>query len=386
MTSFRSSEDAFHDVARAATGLRDFGDPRYLEGLRTLLGSLDDESALSEVGDLVVRGMIVEALKGRLRSEQQFARLSQAESTTIKAPIFIVGLPRTGTTALHHLLCQNPALQGLELWLSGSPKPRPPREAWMQDADFRASDAQTRALYERSPEMKAIHFMSADLPDECWRLFSQDFAHSSWEAQARIPSYSRWWASHDMRPVYRRHRRNIEVIGHREPDRRWLLKDATHLFALDALLDVYPDACIVQTHRDPRRLIGSVCSLCWSSRRPINEVDDPGEFGRAILALWERAIFSTLSVRRARPEARVFDLPFEEFVADPLATVTKIHGYFDIPYSTDARAAVERFHEENPPGRHGSHAYDPSDWGLDPDEILERFRPYVDAFDIDLVD
>lgn len=384
MNDFRASEDAFHEAAMASTGHDDFGDGAYREGLRTLLGALDDEAKLSEVGDLVLKGMIVEALKGRLRSESNFARFPGSAGAPVERPVFIVGLPRTGTTALHHLMAQNPALQSLELWLSGAPKPRPPRAAWSDDPDYVASDGQTRSLYARSPEMKAIHFMAADLPDECWRLFSQDFAHSSWEASASIPSYSRWWAQHDMRPAYRRHQRNIQLIGHREPERRWLLKDATHLFALDALLDVYPDARIVQTHRDPAKLIGSVCSLCWASRRPLNVEDDPDEFGRATLALWERAILSTMASRRKHPTAEFYDLPFERFISDPIGVVREIHDRFDLPYTDEAARAVQSFRDENPPGKHGDHAYDLSDWGLEAGEIVERFRPYIDEFDIEV--
>lgn len=382
MNDFRASEEALHDAARASTGLDDFGDDAYREGLGALLDSLDSEARLTEVGDLVMKGMIVEALKGRLRSEASFARFPEASDAPIQKPVFIVGLPRTGTTALHHLMAQNPALQSLELWLTGAPKPRPARDTWPDDADFVASDAQTRALYERSPDMKAIHFMSAELPDECWRLFSQDFAHSSWEASATIPSYSKWWAGHDMRPAYRRHRKNVQVIGHREPDRPWLLKDATHLFAVDALLDVYPDARIVQTHRDPKRLIGSVCSLCWSSRRPLNVDEDPNAFGRSTLALWERAILSTMAIRRERPDAEFYDLPFEKFVADPVGVVAEIHERFDLPYSADAEARVTKFHQDNPPGKHGGHTYRLEDWGFESGEILERFRAYVREFDI----
>lgn len=382
MNDFRAAEAALHDAARASTGLDDFGDDGYREGLGVLLDSLDEEARLTEVGDLVLKGMIVEALKGRLRSEEGFERFPEAGASMVEKPVFIVGLPRTGTTALHHLMAQNPALQSLELWLTGAPKPRPARDSWSDDPDFRASDAQTRALYERSPDMKAIHFMSAELPDECWRLLSQDFAHSSWEASATIPSYSRWWASHDMHPAYRRHRKNVQVIGHQEPNRTWLLKDATHLFAMDALLDVYPDARIIQTHRDPTRLIGSVCSLCWSSRRPLNVDEDPKAFGQSTLALWERAILSTLSVRRERPDAKFYDLPFEKFVADPVGVVAEIHDHFDLAYAAEAEARVERFFEENPPGKHGGHAYRLEDWGLESAEILDRFRAYVRAFDI----
>ena len=258
--SFAADEEAFHEAARRATGLEDFGDAEYLEGLRVLLDSLDGEARLNPQGQLATRGMIVEALAARLRSEDGWAAHPEHADFPIGAPLVIIGLPRTGTTALHQLLSQDSGFQGLELWLATAPKPRPPRATWPDDDDFQACDVRMRRIYERSPAMRAIHFMAADLVDECWHLLAQSFAHSGWQANADVPSYARWWAGHDMGPAYERHRRNLQLIGHSDPDRRWLLKDATHLFDLEAFLRVYPDARIVHTHRDPVKLIPSVCS------------------------------------------------------------------------------------------------------------------------------
>ncbi len=380
--SFREAEEALHREAREACGFDDFGDDEYLPGLRTLLESLDTEARLTSVGRMVVRSMIVEALVARLHTAHGRARFPECRDAPVAGPLVIVGLPRTGTTALQHLLAQSPDLQGLELWLASTPKPRPPREAWARDAGFRACDERMRFVAERSPDLQAIHPMAADLPDECWRLLSQSFAHSSWQANTNVPGYARWWASCDMRPAYRQHRRNLELIGHREPERRWLLKDATHLFALDAFLDVYPDAMIVQTHRDPLKLVPSVCSLCWAARRPLNESEDRARFGRATLELWERAILAAHRVRQGRSPEQFYDLPFERFASDPLGAVRDIHAYFDLPYDDEAEAAIRGFRERNPPGKHGEHAYALEDWGLDAGEIRERFRPYVEAYDV----
>ncbi len=382
MNGFRDAEEALHHEARLASGLDDFGDHEYREGLRALLASLDEEARLNPVGRMVLRAMIVEALVARLYTARGRAEHPACRDAPIERPLVIVGLPRTGTTALQHLLARSPDLQALELWLTSAPKPRPPRTAWPEDPAFRACDERMKLVHERSPDMMAIHPMAADLPDECWRLLGQSFAHSSWQANTNVPSYGRWWAKSDMRPAYRQHKRNLQLIGHREPGRRWLLKDATHLFALDAFLDVYPDALVVQTHRDPLDLIPSVCSLCWAARRPLNEPEDRARFGRSTLELWERAIFAAHEVRQRRSPAQFFDLPFERFASDPLGAARDIHAHFDLPYGEAAEAALRRFHEANPRGRHGEHAYALEDWGLDAGEIRERFRPYVEAYDV----
>lgn len=385
MPSFVESEGSFHEAAREAAGFgvqADFGDEGYLEGLRALLHSLDNDATLSPIGQFAIRGMIVDALKARLYSERGWAENPEAANASIERPLVIIGLARTGTSALHHLLAQDPALQGLELWLAQTPKPRPPTSQWNEDADFLACAARMRAMYERSPEMLAIHRMAADQVDECWYLLGQTFAHSSWEANSNVSGYSKWWAQHDMRTDYARHKRNLQLIGHREPEKRWLLKDSTHLFDLRAFLSVYPDAMIVHTHRDPVSVIPSTCSLCWSARGPLNESTDVAAFGRSTLELWARAIDNTLAARAEAPASQFYDLKFEDFQRDPVLAIHDIYTYFGLPLSDETEAAFRNFREANPQGKHGEHTYSLDDWGLSESAIRERFSDYIERFDL----
>jgi hypothetical protein len=185
-----------------------------------------------------------------------------------------------------------------------------------------------------------------------------------------------------MTPDYEHHKRNLQLIGHREADKRWLLKDSTHLFDLGAFLSVYPDAMIIHTHRDPVPVIASTCSLCWSSRQPLNDNADPIEFGKSALALWERAISNTMAVRRERDESRFYDLQFSDFQRDPLAAIGRIYDYFGLELTSRAEQAMRSFRADNPPGKHGSHSYQLEDYGLSADAIRERFQPYVERFGI----
>jgi hypothetical protein len=382
MAGFSDSIDTFHLQAREARRLGDFGDDDYHEALRVLCRSLDEDASLTPIGNFAVEAMIVDALEARLLVEEGHRLHPEAADARIERPLVIVGLPRTGTTALHHLIGQDPAFQGLEHWLARSPKPRPPRADWEEDGDYLAAVERLRMIYERSPDMRAIHEIEADLPDECWNLFSQNFSHSSWQANVDVHQYARWWSDYDMTPTYRRHRRNAQLIGHREPDRRWLFKDATHLFDLNALLEVYPDALIVQTHRDPVELIPSVCSLCWSSRSAINVGTDLQSFARSTLDLWERAIRNMMKARAGRDPSQFFDLSFEHFVADPVAAIREIYEAFGIEYSAEADAMIRAFREANLRAKHGEHSYTVEEWGLDASEIAERFAEYVEAHDV----
>lgn len=380
---FEDSIGTFHERAREARGLADFGEDDYMEALARLCRSLDQDARLSPIGVLAFETQITDALEARLMVEEGWKRAPEAAEATIPRPLVIVGLPRTGTTALHHLMAQDPSIQALEHWLQRTPKPRPPRVEWNRDPDYRVAVARVASIYERSPEMRAIHEIEADLPDECWNTFAQNFVHSGYQANADVSQYARWWPTSDLAPVYRRHRRTARLIGHREPEKRWLFKDATHLFDLPALLATYPDACIVQTHRDPLQLIPSVCSLCASARRALNEELDRKALGRATLELWEHSIYSMMRARAGRPSEQFYDLSFDRWVQDPVASIEAIYRHFDMDYTPAAEQAMQRFRAARPKGRHGEHAYSLESWGLDAEDIARRFAPYTEAYGIE---
>ncbi len=377
---FAECEEALHEAARAATGLADFGDEAYREGLRVLLRSWDEDADLSPVGRAASWDLAHDALVARLRSEEGWRRHPECLSLPIRRPLFVVGLPRTGSTALHRLLACDPRVQGLELWLTRSPKPRPPRDEWARDPDFAELDAALRAQFASQPGLRAIHEMDAGAPDECWRLNNQLFASTSFECLARVPGYSRWWAGVDMRPAYRRHRDQLRLIGSREPGKRWLCKDASHLFAVDALLEAYPDACIVQTHRDPARVIPSVCSLNRAFRVGTDRAFDAHGHGADQLEFWARGILGALAVRRASDPKQFFDLDFREIDADPFGAVQRIYAHFGFELSPEAESAMRQHCHANPRGKHGAHAYSAEEFGLDGARIRERFADYLEAF------
>ncbi len=378
--SFSDSIDLFHERASEHRNLTDFGADDYREALAILCNSLDEDASLTATGELALQAMITDALEARLLCEDGWRLQPEAATTRIDSPLIIIGLPRTGTTALHHLLGQDPTMQTLEHWMQRTPKPRPARTAWPTDPDFMASAARVDAMFARSPEMRAIHEIEAHLPDECWNTFSQNFLHSSYEANADVAQYAKWWSTADMRPVYRRHKRNAQLIGLNNKDQSWVFKDATHLFSLDALLHVYPDARIVQTHRDPVPVIASVCSLCSSAREAMNQQHDVDAFGRSTLALWERSIQAMMDVRSQFDDRQFFDLPFEKIVRDPIDAIQQIYAYFGIDYTEGADEAMKRFRAANPKGKHGTHRYTLEQWGLNADEVRERFQRYSEAY------
>jgi len=368
-----SAED-LHASATKITGLADFGSGDYRDGLAVLLDSCARDAGLSELGTRVFRAFLRGALVARLISEAGWARHPEHARVTIERPIFVTGLPRTGTTALHRLLTADPANQGLELWLTEVPQPRPPRDTWEQDPAF----GRIQAAYERHrvarPEFMGVHYMAAGQVEECWQLLRQSMRSVSYECLAHLPSYSAWLAGQDWTAAYRRHRRNLQLIGLSDRGRRWVLKNPSHLFALDALLRVYPDALVIQTHRAPRTAIASVCSLAAQASAGWSPVFTGEVIGRDQLELWARGLECFTAVRARHDPARFCDVSYDEFVKHPIQTVEAIYAHFGLTLSAAARNAMRALRAQGAPALAGpAHRYVLSDFGLTDDQVDERF-------------
>jgi hypothetical protein len=377
--SFAASEEALHQEAREREGSDDFGDPSYLEGLRVLLRAYDAEARFNDYGRVAARANLVNLLGRRLHAEAMWRQRPELLAHEIRRPIVICGLIRTGSTALHYLLGRDPGLQSLEYWLAESPQPRPPREEWDAHPDFRASVAEIEAMYAADPSLKAIHFMMADGPEECRHLMAQHFTDDSFEVNASVPSYSAWYEGTDLRPTYRRHRKLVQTIGSTDTRRRWLLKYPVHVRHLDAFLEVYPDACIVQTHRDPARVLYSYCSLITGFRAIFEDGVDATDVARRQMELWAAGLERGIEARKGRDPARFFDLHFRDFVADPIAAVKRIYAHFDQELTPEGEAALREWQQSNPQHKHGRHEYT-EEIGIRREEIWDRFGAYMDHF------
>ena len=376
--------DDLHASATRLTGLDDFGADDYRDGLAVLLESYARDEDLTPLGSKMSRVFLRGALVARLLSEAAWRRYPEHAAVGIDRPVFVTGLPRTGTTALHRLLTADPAHQGLDLWLTQAPQPRPPRESWAADPVF----AQLQAAYARHhvehPEFMGVHYIAADQVEECWQLLRQSMRSISFECLAHLPAYSAWLAGQDWTDAYRRHRRNLQLIGLPDAGRRWVLKNPSHLFALDELLAVYPDALVIQTHRAPRFAIASACSLAAHATPGWSNTFTGEVIGRDQLELWARGLEHFTAVRARHDQASFCDVRYEDFVTDPLGTVESVYGYFGLPLSgaaadamravqADGSAAAGGAAGERGPGAAPRHRYALADFGLTGEQVDERF-------------
>jgi hypothetical protein len=363
-----------HASASRITGLDDFGDDDYVDGLEVLLDSYAKEARLTPFGNKITRAFLRGALTARLLSEAAWRAHPGDADVRIERPIFVTGLPRTGTTALHRLLAADPAHQGLEVWLTEMPQPRPPRETWADDPIFQAIQSGYEQHHIDNPEFMGVHYMSADMVEECWQLLRQSMRSLSFECLAHIPTYSAWLDAQDWTPAYARHKRNLQLIGLPDADRRWVLKNPSHLFALDALMEIYPDALVIQTHRPPRTAMASMCSLAAHATAGWSEVFTGPVIGQDQLRLWSRGLERFRAERAKHDPAQFFDVDYEDFVRDPLATVESVYAHFGLPFGEDARAAMTRLRDESSSGAaKPAHRYALADFGLTAEEIDAHF-------------
>lgn len=377
-----AAEEAMLEAAREATDLDDFGGGAWREHLRTLLRAYDEESHLTDAGRAMVQGEIGGALAARLACEAAWRADPSVLRHEIRRPLFILGLPRSGTTALHWLLAQDPANQVLEYWLAAAPRPRPPRATWEAEPAYQAAVGVLQWIYETDPDLKAIHWMEADGPEECRHLFVQSFLDHTFDSNATIPSYTRYFEAQDMRPAYARHRDVLKLVGSTSPERRWVLKYPAHLRELDVLFETYPDACIVQTHRDPARVLPSVCSLVTGWRRLYEGDADAKAIGAWQLDLYAGMIEKAMAVRERSDPRQFHDLSFREMIADPVGAIARMYAHFGFAWTPEAERRMRAWHDENPQHKHGGHRYTAERFGLSEEGIAERFARYAERFDV----
>jgi hypothetical protein len=372
------------DRASRLTGLSDFGDPFFREPLRVLLDAFEKEAELNMLGRVIARSDIVRLLQNRLRMTDVLNHHPAIAAGEIRQPIFIVGLPRTGTTILHELMAQDPANRVPMSWEVMYPWPPPERDTYDSDPRIAAVEKHFSGVDRLIPGFQSMHPMGAQLPQECVALTAHDFASMVFSTTHTVPSYQAWLDHTDLRWVYAAHRRQLQYLQWRCPAERWVLKSPGHLWALDALLAIYPDARIVQTHRDPLKVIASLANLIALLRSMSSDRIDRAAIGAEWTARLADGMQRSMDVRDHLPAdtAPVFDMHFADFIRDEVGMVRTIYAHFGLELTLDAEERMRRFLARNPRDKHGVHRYSLSDAGLDASIERERYRRYQERFSI----
>lgn len=373
--------DELEDGARAATGLDDFGSPYYREGLERIVDALNTLADLNDIGRVIQHATISNALIQRLKIEDTYGRHPEIEDEVVHGPVFVIGLPRTGTTALSQLVAADPQFRSLRMWESQAPTPPP--EAATQHTDPRIAQAEAglKMLDDMFPLMKTLYNSEPTAPTECQDLMGMSFRTFHFDGAVRAPEYLAWLMDCDMRGTYTFHRRVLQLLQWHCPPTLWHLKTPVHMFALDALVEAYPDAKFLWSHRDPAKVMGSVCSLIQYVRSWSSDRNDANELGAEQVDSWVEAVRRAMDFRSRVGDDRFADVSFTDLQTDPVHTLRTGYEALGLSFTDATMASVERWAEGHRPGSRGAHDYELADYGLTPEGVRERFADYLATYD-----
>jgi sulfotransferase family protein len=370
--------------ARLATGLDDYGDNWFQEPFRVLLRSLEEEAELTLLGRVSIRAELSRLLESRLKIEELCSRYPEIEEQEV-APVHIVtGLGRTGTSILHELFTQDPDNRVPLQWEMMFPVPAPEAETFTSDERIAMADREIRLMDEIIPTTRTMHEHGGDLPNECIYILAHQFASHTWVGRFNIPSYTMWMASNDQRPAFEYHRRMLKLLQWRNPRKRWVLKAPTHLIQLPLLFDIYPQARVVITHRDPIRVLASVGNLVASLKYLYSNLSNyDAEIQQA--AMGNAFMCQHMTTERLEgklPLDQLIDVRYDDLMADPVATVRQVYENWGIPFSDGLAASISDYLASRPKDRHGSHSYSFADTGLNLEQERARYDEYQCYFQV----
>jgi hypothetical protein len=360
--------DRLRSRAMRRAGLSDFGPDDYEAGLDRLCASIETDADLHPLGRIILKQRFVQALVTRLRWVQARQQLSGGH--TVRRPTFVLGLPRTGTTLLHRLLSLAGDARALRLW-----ELIQPLHGGTDRARRRSTLIQLGLFKRLAPGVDAKHFVSADSHEECWPLMLPSFCSHGFWTQAPVKGYMDWLEGQDAEPTYRMYRELLSLVTADTPDKRLVLKYPSHTPNLSVLAQVFPEANIVQTHRDPKVVVASICSLMHTGHRTVSNVD------AATDAQWELQRLGSFAdgiwpQRDALAPGRVFDVHYDDLVADPVGQALAVHEHFGLPIAQGFERKLRSRMENRPKNKYGRHEYSLERVGLDADAVDARFAGY----------
>jgi Sulfotransferase family len=361
-------------------GADDFGPDGWQLGLGALVGALNEEGNLNDLGQAVYVDQLVGLLASRLAIEATYAEHPEIDDEAIVAPLFGLGLPRTGSTALSNLLAADASRRSLRTWEAASPCPPPESATEHSDPRIAQSAAGIELSHQMFPDFVGMLPSSATGPSECLLLMGLDFSSQLFEGMATLPSYTQWLLTCDMEPTYRYHKRVLKLLQWHCPPVRWSLKTPSHTTTIRALDAVYPDARFVMTHRDIAQVLPSVCAVKEALSTPLTDSFDCLALGRHEHMIWLESLKRLVEFRNEGNEDRFVDTSFGDMQSDPIGAMERLYAGLGDELTEPTRAAMVQWWEESAKERRQGKKPDPATYGLDMDAIGKDFAFYHDQF------
>lgn len=377
------SEDSVIAAAEKRTGLYDWGPEPFQEPLRLILQDFQNDPNRGFVGRFSGRQRTINLLCNRLLIQDDLKRFPETTSLPVERPIFVLGFPRSGTSVLHNLLAQDPANRAPRMW--ETVQPAVPARQLERSPNLRQRRVKRflRFLDYVAPQLKTLHPIDPEGPEECLPLLVNSlitplFAYNG-------PLYRDWLltAPPDVfLDCYRYYKKQIQILQRQEMRERWALKCPGHLFAMDALLRTFPDACIIQTHRDPYKLIPSGCSLAMIFEGILCERTDVHSVAARYLQLSDETLRRAMTARDKINPDRVYDLQFHDLMNDPAGELRNAYAHFGLPFTSEHEAGIHDWLARNPRDKHGKHKYTLEQFGLERQQVDALFADYRDRFQV----
>ena len=369
------------DQAKSETGLSDLGEPLFFEGLNRLIDSINNEANLNEIGIQAQPIRIQGLLTNRLRFEEDLKKFPEILDQEIIAPIVIVGLPRTGSTMTHRLLASDPNHTAMLWWEGRYPALLPGEKRGDIETRMELGKAEVDAVVAASPEALDIHPWDYKGADEEILLLEHNFLSTVPESFMALPSYSEWIEEQDHTLAYEDLKKFIQYLQWQNPGRekkRWVLKSPHHLGFIDKMISVFPDAKIIQTHRDPIKTVPSFCSMCANLYEPLTTNFDKVFIGKHWSNKLTRALNHCMNIIEQPPD-NFLDLEFLNMIKDPIDEMKKIYEFIGEPFGEKTEVAMEAWREEN---KHemGAHKYSLEEYDLTESQINDNFAKYQQKY------
>jgi hypothetical protein len=376
------NEDYLIQAACKITGLSDFGDESFIKPLGIILKSLKEDSEMNAYGWFYSHSLLIGHLSNRLLIHEELKQKPEITEQPIRKPLFIVSLPRTGTTLLQRLLALDTFNRSP--LLSEMMAPAPAQLTDIKDTDPRILD--TQEILDIShllmPGVRPKHLMQPNEPEECLFMLEKSFLFPTFHSRQGLPSYIKWLNKQDLIPAYQLYKTQLQILQFCRPELRWVLKCPWHMYSMKALLKVFPDACVISTHRDPNKAISSIISLIASIREGLRNRTDMQLLGKTQLEFWKDMLNRYIEARDEFDQKRFIDVQYKDLVRDPIGTVQKIYEYFGYNFTSDFEERMKEYLYQNPKNKHGIHKYYPEQFGLDAGMIHKAFAEYMKRFRI----
>jgi hypothetical protein len=369
--------DRLLDEAALPEDLRDGVRP----GLAAAMAALAAEDGLSEAGKDRAIAQLQDSLRRLSLIAADRVRHPEITEVEIERPVFILGLPRCGTSLLHAMIGADPAVRTPLSWEVAAPSPPPDAASFEHDPRAGAFDAYVEANFQgKWADVRKAHPIGARIPQECGMILETAFQSLNLAMLFRLPDYYRWYLEADTSFAYRVHRMWLQHLAWRNPRKRWVLKVQEHTYHVPELLSVYPDALFVQPHRDPVTVMASIARLIEVIRSIAFEQQDRAELGEELLQLWHDGQERLIALRKADPSLPVYDLRYRDLARDPVAAVRGVYDFAGIDFTPAAETGIRRWLAENPADKHGRHVYQLADYGLTEARVRTVYADYIDTY------